>query len=199
MFHMKHFILLTFNTIYNRIYISKDVINVSRETFSEVKKMEIYKSCFFTGHRNISYKLYDKVREDVKEKICILTKKGVTDFIAGGAYGFDMICAEEVIKMKKRFPHIKLSIFLPCINHTVRWNNSNKQKFEYVRKNADYVINISNEEYFHGCMKLRNQAMAKNALYCIAYYLYGTSGTFQTLNFAKDLERIIVNIADSKK
>ena len=96
--------------------------------------MSIYKSCFFTGHRNIPYNLYERVREDVREKMRILIKKGITDFIAGGAYGFDMLCAEEVIKMKKVYPHIKLNIFLPCSDHNIRWNKRNKEKLSTSEK-----------------------------------------------------------------
>lgn len=157
--------------------------------------MSIYKSCFFTGHRNIPYNLYERVREDVREKMRILIKKGITDFIAGGAYGFDMLCAEEVIKMKKVYPHIKLNIFLPCSDHNIRWNKRNKEKFEYIRKNADMVINVTGKDYFHGCMHIRNCAMVNSALYGIAYYNRGGSGTSQTIDYAKKKQRIYVNIA----
>lgn len=157
--------------------------------------MSIQTACFFTGHRNIPSSLEQQIRENVREKIIILAKKGIIDFISGGAYGFDTICAEEVLNVKKRYPHIRLNLFLPCRSHTKLWNKRTKEHFEQLMKKADSIIKTADTDYFYGCMKLRNHSMANSALYCIAYCKRGKSGTIQTLAYAKKLGRIIVNIA----
>ena len=157
--------------------------------------MKTEKSCFFTGHRNIPVELEDNIRESLREKINILVKKGVTDFISGGAYGFDIICAEEVLDMKQKYPHIRLHLFLPCANHNLRWKKSSRDHFEFIMQKADSVIHTTEFNYFHGCTIIRNNAMVKSALYCIAYNNTEGSGTDYTLRYARELGRIIVNIA----
>lgn len=156
--------------------------------------MCIENSCFFTGHRHIPEDDEPYIREKLCEKIEILIKKGVTNFISGGAYGFDTICAEEVLNMKKRYPHIRLYLFLPCVNHNLRWNKESREHFDKIMHQADSVITTSEFSYFNGCTILRNTTMVKSALYCIAYYQGRGNGTKQTINCAKEHNRIIVNI-----
>ena len=157
--------------------------------------MDISRACFFTGHRNVPREEEADLRVRLREKINILVKKGVTDFISGGAYGFDTICAEEVLEMKKRYPHIRLQLFLPCANHNSRWRKSSREYFKTIMDRADVVIKISEFNYFNGCTIVRNTSMAKSALYCIAYYKGTEGGTQNTVRQAAELNRIIVNIA----
>lgn len=156
--------------------------------------MSVSESCFFTGHRDIPEEEIPQIREKLCEKIDILIKKGVINFISGGAYGFDTICAEEVLNMKQRYPHIRLFLFLPCLNHTARWNKESRSHFEKIMRCADSVITTSDYSYFNGCTIIRNTTMVKSALYCIAYYRGTGNGTRQTLECAKEHNRIIVNI-----
>ncbi len=56
------------------------------------------KSVCFTGHRTVEITaLLEKSLIDTLE---ILISNGVTDFYAGGAYGFDILCELTVINMR---------------------------------------------------------------------------------------------------
>ena len=59
------------------------------------------KSVCFTGHRNlyISLELRQKLYTTIEE----LINAGVCDFYAGGAIGWDMLCEEAVIELRKKY------------------------------------------------------------------------------------------------
>lgn len=152
-------------------------------------------SCFFTGHRMIEKIKEPLIKKRVKEHIKNLVEdKGVTDFIAGGAYGFDTICAKAVIEMKKEYPFIKLHLYLPCYDQMSRWSSKLQYEGRMIMSYADEKIYITEGKYVTGCMHLRNKRMADDAMYCIAYCKKTNSGTASTINYARDIKCIIENI-----
>ena len=73
--------------------------------------MEKLRTCFFTGHRKIADSILDEIKIKLTENIeKLIIDYDVNNFISGGALGFDTISAEIVCEMKKKYPHIKLSI-----------------------------------------------------------------------------------------
>ena len=58
------------------------------------------KSCAFTGHRKLDDDFSPKRLWDYIE-FCI--KEGATDFYNGMAQGFDLLAAEAVLMLKKRY------------------------------------------------------------------------------------------------
>ena len=77
----------------------------------------IAKTCCFTGHRD----LYDdaiEIKQNLKKAIITLIKNDVSNFITGGARGFDTLAAETVIELKKSYPEIQLILALPCRTQT---------------------------------------------------------------------------------
>ncbi len=70
------------------------------------------KSVCFTGHRNI--KETAELKKALIKQLVKLIDEGATDFYAGGCVGFDMLCESAVIKLRERFPHIRLHLILPC-------------------------------------------------------------------------------------
>lgn len=69
----------------------------------------------FTGHRILSMpetELEKKVYEEIERAI----HSGCTHFICGGAIGFDMTSAEQVICHRMKNKDITLEIALPCYN-----------------------------------------------------------------------------------
>lgn len=74
------------------------------------------KSACFTGHRSI-----DKHREVLEKDLVsvieqLITQKRLTDFYAGGAYGFDALASLTVLQLKEKYPQVKLHLVLPCSN-----------------------------------------------------------------------------------
>ena len=73
-----------------------------------IEKYEKWCSVAFTGHRFISSDRVEEVRESVNNEIRLLYSKGFRNFFCGMALGFDMLAAEEVLKLKEELPAILL-------------------------------------------------------------------------------------------
>lgn len=159
--------------------------------------MDKSKTCFFTGHRRIASERIEFVKEKLEEYIEILiTQHDVNRFIAGGAIGFDTMSAEIVIKMREKYPHIKLVLYLPCYKQSAKWSSKNKYNYRLILSRADEYKYVTESEYVDGCMKIRNLEMIKDSSFCIAFcIMYGT-GTGFTLRNAEAVGVEIKNIAD---
>ncbi len=153
------------------------------------------KVCCFTGHRNIGKTKLDRVTGFVNEAILDAINSGVTEFITGGAVGFDTIAAEQVLFMREDYRDIRLNLYIPCKNHTVRWTEENRKRFERILSLSDSVKYVSSDSYREGCMQKRNAAMIADSDMCIAYMNNPYSGTGQTLKLAEEKDIKIVNIA----
>ena len=90
-----------------------------------------------TGHRPKSLPWgYDETRLS-----CVNFKKdlfatlegainyGLKNFSTGMAQGFDIKGAEILIKLRKKFKHIKIIAVLPCKNQEVKWSNSQQKRY----------------------------------------------------------------------
>ena len=156
------------------------------------------KSCFFTGHRNIGFDamLIVKTGHIIND----LIKDGVTDFYAGGAVGWDMICEELVLSLRKKYPEIKLHLILPCPpeQQISGWGDGDRAEYDSILKNSDDVEIVS-ESYDKDCMKKRNARLAELGEICLCYYNEKNfrSGTGQTVRMAQKAEKKIINVYDS--
>jgi uncharacterized phage-like protein YoqJ len=123
---------------------------------------EKYKTCCFTGHRNIPSYLTDRIRKAVADEVGKLISLGYDTFISGGALGFDLIAAEAVIDLKEKYPWIKLVFAIPCYGHDQKWSTNERLRLSVLYRYSDDVIFVS-DDYSSGCMLKRNRYMADNS------------------------------------
>ena len=81
-----------------------------------------------------------------------LISQGVTDFVSGGALGFDQIAASLIIAKKEMGHDVRLVFALPCRNQDERWNADQKRLYHNLLAEADEIVYVSGE-YTDGCMK----------------------------------------------
>ena len=122
--------------------------------------------CFFTGHRKLPADKIEHIITRLDSEIDRLIKLGVTDFISGGALGFDQIAASLIVAKKEMGHNIRLIFALPCKNQDKDWTAEQKQLYRSLLSEADEVRYIS-EEYTADCMKKRNYYMVDNSAYCV--------------------------------
>lgn len=152
-------------------------------------------SCFFTGHRNAPSNTF--IISKTGSVITDLIKEGVTDFYAGGAVGWDTICARLVLSLKEKYPQIKLHLVLPCPpeQQTLKWNDMQKKEYNMILRQADR-IDIVSDNYGKDCMKKRNSRLVELGDICICYYNENDfrSGTGQTVRMAQKADKKIINM-----
>ncbi|MBO5136419.1 MAG: DUF1273 family protein [Clostridia bacterium] len=158
--------------------------------------MEIIKSktCSFTGHRIVDSLSSPKIMSGLLDTCEDLIKKGFDTFISGGARGFDLLAAEAILTLKKTHPHIRLVMALPCRNQTQGWGKADKERYENILSLCDQTEYIS-ENYFEGCMQIRNRFMINNSSICVAYLKNARGGTYSTVLYAKEQGIQVINLA----
>ena len=161
-------------------------------TKKKVNNSNSLKICF-TGHRpNGLPWCYDETKES-----CILFKNvmfsiiekailnGYTYFISGMALGVDMICAEIVLNLKKKYKNIILECAIPCLNQEKQWPISAQERYKKILHKANIVHYVSKEEYSNSCMNDRNKYMVEQSDVVIAVWNGKPSGTGNTVKMAK--------------
>ncbi|MBE6038576.1 MAG: DUF1273 domain-containing protein [Anaerofustis stercorihominis] len=143
------------------------------------------KTCCFTGHRTI-YDNEKDLRNKTVSVVKTLINSGYVFFGTGGARGFDLLAAEVIISMKKRYPHIKLIFVLPFKEHTKGWKKDDIILYKKLEKYADKVRVLS-DEYYDGCMQKRNRHLVDNSSICIAYKRKNSGGTAYTSDYAEKM------------
>ena len=160
------------------------------------------KSCCFTGHRPKSLPWgYNEsslgcyfFKRKLKKIIYKLADEGCVHFITGMAMGVDLIEAEIVIEMKKKYINITLEAAIPCDNQTAGWSFDYVERYQDVLEYCDKVTYVS-EEYTRDCMLKRNRYMVDNSDVVIAVW-NGTerSGTAATMRYAKKQGKKVIVI-----
>ena len=110
---------------------------------------------------------------------------GYTYFISGMALGIDMICAEIVLELKKKYKNVMLECAIPCINQEKKWSSSQQERYKKILASADIVNYVSKCEYSGTCMNDRNKYMVENSDVVIAVWNGSPSGTGNTVKMAK--------------
>ena len=145
------------------------------------------KICAFTGHRNIPYADIISMPQKLGDIIEQLISEGYGEFRCGGAQGFDTIAALKVLEAKKKHPHVRLALFLPCKDQARGWSESATAIYERILSLADSVTYTA-ESYRAGCMHARNRALIDGADVCVAYCKSSKGGTAYTVSYARSKE-----------
>ena len=152
------------------------------------------KTCCFTGHRELpagwsQWKLATKLEKTIIEQI----NSGIRFFGVGGALGFDTLAAQTVLRLKKKYPDIKLILVLPCVDQTRGWPTEDVEEYERIKSRADKVVYTS-QEYTQGCMHKRNRHLVDHSSVCVCYLAKESGGTAFTVNYAKKQGLEVINI-----
>ena len=142
------------------------------------------RSCCFTGHRIIARDVREPLRNSLREVIGVLYEEGFRRFYAGGALGFDTLAALKVLDKKKKYPHIRLELILPCRDQARTWQERNVQVYRYILERADRVSYVT-DTYTPTCMHERNRRLVDGSAVCVAYCTNAEGGTAYTRRYAE--------------
>ena len=152
------------------------------------------KTCCFTGHRKLPFWGRRKVAAKLEKTIINLIDRGIRFFGAGGALGFDTLAAQTVLRLKKKYPDIKLILVLPCLTQARGWPTENVEEYERIKAQADKVIYTA-QEYTKGCMHKRNRHLVDHSSVCVCYLTKDNGGTAYTVDYAEKRGLEIINLA----
>ncbi len=150
-------------------------------------------TCCFTGHRVLPEEKIEQIKERLDREVDILAAQGVTNFISGGALGFDQMAASVIIAKKHAGKNVRLLFALPCKNQDKYWSPDQRRYYRRLLVEADEIVNVS-ENYTDGCMEKRNRYMVDRSAFCICACSFWRSGTGQTVRYAKQNGLTIINV-----
>lgn len=149
----------------------------------------MYKSCAFTGHRELDE---DFSRSKLEDAVLKLIEEGVDTFYCGMARGFDMEAAECVLRLKKTYD-IKLVACIPCAGQSKYFGGALEKRYKNILSLCDEEILLS-ENYYDGCMFYRDRYMVERCDVVLCYFKKKKGGTYYTVNYAKNSDKKIINI-----
>ena len=156
------------------IAISKMQFIFKEKTFSTSPK-----NCAFTGHRQLGD---DFSARKLKKEIKNMMEMGVETFYNGMAMGFDLLAAEQVLDLKKKFPAVKLIACVPCYGQEKYFSEEDKERYANILKKANEVVLLS-DHYYNGCMQKRDRYMVDHAEALIAYSKKEEGGAAYTVRY----------------
>ena len=151
--------------------------------------------CCFTGHRDIS-----PAKEALLSPLLTLTlrnlllDRGFTDYLCGGAVGFDMIAAEHFLALRDQYSVGKLHMVLPFPDYDDRWPPESRRRLSQLLEKADSVLYVA-DHAFPGIYYKRDRMLVNLSSLCVAYLTRAKGGTYYTVSYAYDGKKEIINLA----
>ncbi len=165
-----------------------------------MKNFKLY-TISFTGNRpnklpwgyDEKAKYARKIRKRLKNIVIDKIKVGCQHFIVGMALGIDMMAAEIIIELRKRY-RITLEAAIPCTNQAELWQTNQQIRYRKILAQCDKITFVTKEEYTSSCMQKRNEYMVDNSDILIAVWDGDLGGTFNTINYAKLQKKMVIVI-----
>ena len=152
------------------------------------------KTCCFFGHRYLPKNKIGQIKEHLDREVENLVNQGVTNFISGGAPGFDQLAASSVIDKKTAGENIRLIFALPYRNQEKYWDIEQQRRYHRLLLEADEIV-YSSEMYTESCIRKRNRFMIEKSAFCICAYLFPHFKTVYAIHYALKKGLTVINIA----
>ena len=130
----------------------------------------------------------------MREAVRRLYRRGFRQFYSGGALGFDLLAAEEVLLLRENLCDLRLVFALPCVDQTGNWPEKEIVRQRQLILLADETRVLS-PQYYPGCMMVRNRYMVDRASFCVAYWRGSAGGTASTIRLAVRRGLPVLNLA----
>ena len=152
------------------------------------------KICIFTGHRDLPAD-HEALRAALRRHITALYADGYTDFLSGGAMGFDLLAAEAVLELRPVLPEMRLLMILPCEGQDRAYPPGDKLRYRAALDQAD-LVRYTAHTYYKGCMLARDRVLAEAADFCLCWLTRSTGGPAYTVRQCALRDVPICNLPD---
>lgn len=144
-------------------------------------------ACACTGHRVLGKNFS---AEALERAMRALIGKGADTFLCGMAMGFDALCCETALRLKREYP-LKVVACVPCGDQSSRYPAREKNRYEKLLAACDERV-VLHETYVEGCMFERNRYMVDRCDILLAYLESERGGTYYTVNYAKKRGKTVI-------
>ncbi len=166
-----------------------------------MENLNLIKKACFTGYRPGKFPFsleknnteYKKLITSLTQMLINLINSGCSVFYCGMAEGFDLICAEVVLSLKKKYKSLRLVCVLPFLRHNEAVKFSWKKRYNAIFSTCDEVV-YSSDEYNISAFQIRNMYMVDHSDCVITWYDGKKGGTRNTLTYAQKEGKQIINL-----
>lgn len=148
-----------------------------------------HSSAAFTGHRKYGGEADDELRLVVQD----LYNRGITRFLCGMSWGFDLAAGRCVAELKQEYPYVELVAVEPFEGFRELFSGDAARLYDEVLAAADYRVVVCDNE--RGAYMLRNDYLVDNAALVVAWYNnIPRGGTAYTVRRARKCHVEVVNL-----
>ena len=154
--------------------------------------LDIYTVAFF-GHRYIDnlFKVEELLEEQIRK---LINEKEYVDFLVGRNGDFDQCVSSTVLRVRKNVRDDNSSLILVLAYPTAEYLN-NEGYFHDYYSDVDISYTAS-KAYPKSAIQIRNREMVDKADLIICFIEKEEGGAWQSLKYAKDKEKAIINLAE---
>ena len=114
---------------------------------------------FKQDHEAVKY-----IKKAIQSHLLAIVEEGLEWVIISGQLGTELWAAEVVFDLREEYTQLKLGILLPFLNQEESWNEMNREYYQSILAQADFVDAIFKKPY-EGPQQLRikNQYMVQKS------------------------------------
>lgn len=110
---------------------------------------------FQKDHPSVIY-----IKKAIKKELIRNLEDGLEWVLISGQIGVELWAAEVVFELQTDFPDLKLAVITPFLGQESNWNEKNKEWYESVLSQADFIDSVTNKGYEKPWQfRLKNQFM----------------------------------------
>ena len=131
-----------------------------------------------------------KTVTSIMEKL--IREKGVNTFLCGMTRGMSILMAGLVIRLKKKYPDIRLKCYVPDLRFLISWSEDQQALFRRITDKSSEAYYMADEPIRY-IYRTRREYMVDNAAYVLAAYTPGKEGgTGEMVHYAYENGRIVI-------
>lgn len=161
-----------------------------------------------TGHRpnglpkeygyNLNNKAWTKLKEyievTIEECYKYATQNEELTLVSGMALGVDTAFWEVAAKLRKNNQNIRIEAALPFVGQEKKWTEKSQKQYKKMLSESDKVTIVSEGGFATYKMMARNRYMVNKSDIIIAVICKETGGTAQCIKYAKEHNKLIIEI-----
>lgn len=97
---------------------------------------------FKKDHPSVSY-----IKAAIKKELMPMLEEGLEWVLISGQLGVELWAAETVFELQVDYPDLKLAVITPFLEQESKWKDDNKEWYESVIIQADFVDSVSKKTY----------------------------------------------------
>lgn len=142
----------------------------SRIRLAKVVAISGYKP-FELGIFQQNHPAVDFIKMAIRKELELLLDEGLEWVIISGQLGTEIWAAEVVFELQEDYPTLQLGVFTPFLNQEESWKEQNKELYESVLAQADYVDSITKKPYEGAWQfRLKNQFFVEKSDALLLFY-----------------------------